>query len=78
MTTCRHQQLVLVKSSGKKFRCRRCGLTIDEKELGNGFCPECLEVKGLRHRDFAEVEPEEEGGRQIYRCETCNALIEVD
>ena len=77
MTSCRHQKLVLVGGQGKKLRCRHCHLTIDEKELGDGYCPECQEVYGVRRRDFEEVETKSTGkGR--YRCEDCGALIEVD
>ncbi|MBU2499192.1 MAG: hypothetical protein KKE57_09845 [Proteobacteria bacterium] len=76
MTPCTHQHLVLVRSQGKNFRCRHCHLTIGERELGAGYCPECLEVKGLRHRDFDVVEAKE-GGTSLYRCEGCSALIDA-
>ena len=68
MTECRHQELVLVRGLGKKVRCRHCHLTIDEEELGEGYCPEC--------REFEELESEEDGMVQ-YRCEGCGDLIEV-
>lgn len=74
MDNCRHQRLVLIKPKGKKLRCRQCHLTIDPDELGNDWCPECLEARGVRCRDFEEIE-EEEGGRVAYRCEDCGALI---
>ncbi|MBN2468160.1 MAG: hypothetical protein JXD19_08425 [Deltaproteobacteria bacterium] len=76
MESCRHQELTLVKKPGKKLRCRRCHLTIDEKELGEGYCPECLEAFNQRSRDFEEVEPEDDGA-VLYRCERCGALIKV-
>ncbi len=77
MTTCRHQELVLVTRQGKKLCCRHCRLTIDEKELGEGYCPECQEVYRVQRRDFEEVEPEDNGTVR-YRCEGCGTLIEVD
>ena len=77
MTACRHEKLVLVRPQGRKFRCRHCQLTIDEQELGQGCCPECLEVRGVRHRDFEEIEAED-NGKVLYRCEGCSALIEAD
>jgi len=76
MTPCRHQELVLVNKQGKKLRCHRCHLTIDEKELGEGYCPECLETQGVRHRDFEELEPEDDE-TILYRCEDCGILIQV-
>ena len=76
MTECIHQELVLVGGQGKKVRCRHCHLTIDEEELGEGYCPECREVNGVQRRDFEELESEEDGMVQ-YRCEGCGDLIEV-
>ena len=77
MTACRHQELVLLKKEGKKLRCRHCHLTIGEEELGGDYCPECLEVRGERRRDFEEVALEDDGSVE-YRCEGCGALIRVD
>lgn len=64
-------------AQGKKLRCRHCHLTIDEKELGGGFCPECREAYGLKRRDFDVVEAEDDGTTH-YRCEECGVLIQVD
>ena len=75
MTTCRHQKLVLIGEQGKKLRCRHCHLTIDERELGEGYCPECMEVSGVRRRDFEVLEPE--NNETTYRCEICGTLIRV-
>ncbi|MBW1897068.1 MAG: hypothetical protein JRI47_08410 [Deltaproteobacteria bacterium] len=77
MTSCRHQELVLLKKEGKKLRCRHCHLTIGEEELGEGYCPECREVHGERRRDFEEVASEDDDSIE-YRCEGCGALIKVD
>ncbi|MFZ7110784.1 MAG: hypothetical protein ACOWYE_03790 [Desulfatiglandales bacterium] len=76
MTDCRHQKLVLIREPGKRLRCRHCHLTITETELGEGCCPECLEVSGLRHRDFEALEPED--NKTAYRCEICGELIRAD
>jgi uncharacterized Zn finger protein len=65
-----------MKKAGERLRCRHCHLTIDEDELGNGSCPECLEARGVRHRDFEKIEPEEDD-TVLYRCEDCGALIKV-
>lgn len=74
MTTCRHKKLVLLEKKAKKIRCRHCHLTIDEKELGSGCCPECQEVYGVRRRDFEDVRIKDKGGVE-YRCEDCGAII---
>lgn len=76
MPPCRHQKLVLLEKQGKKLRCHHCHLTIDEKELRDGFCPECQEVYGVRRRDFEEIKPKDDGKAQ-YRCEDCGAVIDV-
>jgi predicted RNA-binding Zn-ribbon protein involved in translation (DUF1610 family) len=73
MPTCKHKNLILEKQA-KKVRCRYCHLTIDEKELGSGYCPECEEVYGVRRRDFEAVKTKNEG-EVIYRCEDCGTLI---
>ena len=61
----------------KKVRCRHCHLTIDEKELGSGCCPECQEAYGVRRRDFEEVKIKDEDA-VVYRCEDCGTLITVE
>jgi len=76
MDKCRHKNLVLLEKQGKKFRCRHCQLTIDEKELGNGCCPECQEVYGVRRRDFEEVRTGDES-EVVYRCEDCGTLVTI-
>lgn len=77
MKPCSHKNLVLLNKQAKKIRCRHCHLTIDEKELGSGCCPECLEVYGLRRRDFEDVESTDEGA-VVYRCEDCGKLIKME
>ena len=72
---CRHQRLVLLAPQGEKRRCRHCHLTINSKELADGFCPECHAVHGVKRWDFDRFEPEHEN-RIRYRCEKCGAIIE--
>jgi hypothetical protein len=76
MAQCRHQQLTLVGKQGRKLRCCHCHLTIDEKELEQGYCPECWEVSGVRRRELEELAPENEEVVR-YRCEACGVLIET-
>jgi Zn finger protein HypA/HybF involved in hydrogenase expression len=76
MTTCRHKNLVRLPGSKKKLRCKHCHLTIDSDELESDYCPECMEIRGIKNRDFEEIEPEN-NGIETYRCEDCGALIEV-
>jgi len=52
-------------------------LTIDEKVLGSGCCPECQEVYGVRRRDFEEVKTKDEGA-VVYCCEDCGTLISIE
>lgn len=72
---CKHQKLVLLPAQATKLRCSRCHLTIKEEELANGCCPECLDVYGIRHRDFERLESEDDQVR--YGCEACGAVITV-
>ncbi|MBN2126702.1 MAG: hypothetical protein JW821_20550 [Deltaproteobacteria bacterium] len=74
MEPCRHRRLILIERPGRKLRCLHCHLTIDEKELGDGCCPECLEARGIQRRDFEEVSLRKDGAVE-YRCEDCGALI---
>ncbi|MBN1846949.1 MAG: hypothetical protein JW932_00030 [Deltaproteobacteria bacterium] len=66
----------LINQTDNKLRCRHCHLTIDETELGRGCCPECLEVHGIRRRDFETLEQENDG-KVRYRCDDCGAIIEI-
>ena len=74
MTRCDHQQMTLLPPQDKKLRCRHCHLTIDEKELADGYCPECYEVYNIKRRDFESVETES-NGKARYICEKCGAII---
>ena len=76
MSDCRHQRLVLLEADGTKLRCRHCHLTIEEDELSQGSCPECLHVNGIRRSDFDRVEPEGKGETR-YRCEDCGTIVET-
>jgi hypothetical protein len=60
----------------QKNRCRHCHFTIDEEELGCGYCPECQEVYGVRRRDFEEVKTKDEDA-VLYRCEDFGTLITI-
>lgn len=75
MTACQHRNLELLPEGQKRLRCRSCHLTITEKELGDGFCPECFEETGRKRYDFEPV-PDESAGRVRYRCEECGVIIE--
>jgi len=77
MDSCRHPNLILLQEKNKVLRCRHCHLTIDADELGDGYCPECYEERGVRHHDFDEVEAPD-GEKVRYRCEDCGALIEIE
>ena len=74
MSRCKHQSLVLLAPQDKKLRCRRCNLTIDEKELVDGYCPECYEVYDVKRYDFEKLASEDEG-KFRYSCEKCGAVI---
>lgn len=75
MTRCKHQTLVLLTQHGQKIRCRHCHLTINEGEVGDGYCPECYEVAGVRRSDFERIEAEVDE-KIRYSCEQCGAIIE--
>jgi len=76
MVECPHKVLVLLPQSERRLRCRHCHLTISEKELGQGCCPECFEERGKRHTDFDVVD--EAMPKVRYQCETCSLLIECE
>jgi len=75
MSSCAHKNLVLLRKTGGKVRCRKCSLVISAHELNGGFCPECYEVNRERCYDFETVA---EQGDDVtrYRCEGCGAIIE--
>ena len=74
MPRCDHQEMALLPPQDKKLRCRHCHLTIDGKELEDGYCPECYEVYNEKRRDFESVETEGDG-KTRYICEKCGAII---
>lgn len=74
---CNHRELVLLEPKGEKLRCRHCHLTIDAKELaGDGYCPECYEIHGVKRRDFETLRSKEADGVR-YGCERCGAVIKA-
>ena len=77
MSSCPHNNLLLLPQAPRKRRCRHCHLTIRADELGDSFCPECFEKDGERRYDFEEIAKPETHKAQ-YRCEDCGAIIESD
>jgi hypothetical protein len=78
MNPCRHLHLVLLSPlATHKLRCRHCHLTITPEELEGGYCPECYEAKGIKNSNFEEISTPGDG-KTRYRCEQCNAVIDVD
>ena len=72
---CKHRKLILLPPQAAKLRCTRCHLAIEEEELADNCCPECLAAHGIRHRDFERLEPKAD--RVRYGCEDCGAVIIV-
>ncbi len=75
MTSCVHNNLVLLPAAKKRLRCRHCHLMIKADELGKSFCPECFETRSEKLYDFEEM-AEAETGVVRYRCEDCGVIIE--
>jgi hypothetical protein len=75
MSTCTHEILTLLPAPSPRLQCRHCHLTITESELGDNCCPECLESRKVRCRDFDTVDAAE-GAAVRYRCESCGILVE--
>jgi Zn finger protein HypA/HybF involved in hydrogenase expression len=74
MTSCRHATLELLVERKATMRCRRCHLTLAAEELGDGYCPECFDSSGTKHRDFEELS--HAGSKAVrYRCEECGIVI---
>jgi hypothetical protein len=74
MDGCKHQHLILPRAPGKKLRCRYCHLSIDEKDLAEGHCPECYEISGVKRKDFEIIDTPNDQKRR-YLCESCGAVI---
>ena len=70
MSACPHLQLVLVRDTHARLRCRHCHLTIKAADLPTRYCPECFETTHTKRYDFDEVVPVD-SGIVYYRCETC-------
>jgi hypothetical protein len=74
VNACAHASLELLPVRKRTMRCRHCHLTLDREDLGEGYCPECLERFGKKHYDFEELESA--GSPSVrYRCEDCGAII---
>ncbi|MDY6831619.1 MAG: hypothetical protein SWC96_07205 [Thermodesulfobacteriota bacterium] len=76
MTRCNHTNLALIPGNRPRARCRHCHLTIEVKELGDGYCPECFESSGRKHYAFEPVATDTTGPSR-YRCEDCGVVIEA-
>ena len=74
MQDCLHRNLVVLKSSLKRLRCRNCHLTLMKDELADGYCPECFETTGKKHDDFEEIVLTG-GGNGGFRCEDCGIML---
>ena len=76
MASCNHSTLELLPSRKRtvRCRCRRCHLTLDAEELGDGPCPECFDKSGQRHYEFEEL-PATGDGAVTYRCEACGVIV---
>ena len=61
MSACMHRQLVLVRETSTRLRCRHCPLTIKAVDLPGRYCPECLETTHTKRYDFDEVVPVDVG-----------------
>jgi hypothetical protein len=76
MSACPHRQLVLVRDTHVRLRCRHCHLTIKAADLPARYCPECFETTHTKRYDFDEVVPVD-SGIVYYRCEACGGMIET-
>ena len=76
MSACPHRQLVLVRETHARLRCRHCHLTITAGDLAGRYCPECFETTHTKRYDFDEVQLAD-SSRVAYRCEACGSLITV-
>ncbi len=76
MASCNHKTLELLPVRKRTLRCKHCHLTLDADELGDSFCPECIERSGNRHYEFEELETTNTGAA-TYRCEECGAIVKV-
>ena len=77
MSSCNHNNLILLPDEKDKLQCRHCHLTIKADELGDEYCPECFEIHDEKRYDFEKVEAAE-AVTTSYRCEECGATIECE
>jgi predicted RNA-binding Zn-ribbon protein involved in translation (DUF1610 family) len=75
MTSCTHRQLVLLRATHHRLRCRHCHLTINANDLTSRYCPECFETSKTKRYDFEEIVTPDSGIVR-YRCEECGVMIE--
>lgn len=75
MAVCTHKKLELLPQRKEKVCCTHCHLIISRRELANGYCPECYQVRGVRQYEFQEVE-DKAGDKVRYRCEDCGGIVE--
>ena len=75
MTSCNHSKLELLPEKKNRLRCRQCHLTIEVDEIGNGYCPECFEIRGEKQYDLEEIKAAKTEIAR-YRCEECGIIIE--
>ena len=75
MSACPHRQLVLVRETHARLRCRHCHLTITAADLSGRYCPECFETSHTKRYDFEEIAIPATGIVR-YRCEECGVIIE--
>lgn len=76
MAACQHLQLVLVRDTAVRFRCRHCHLTIKAEDLPGRYCPECFESTRVKRYDFEELAVADPAVVR-YRCEACGGMIET-
>jgi hypothetical protein len=76
MNACPHRQLVLVRETHTRLRCRHCHLTLTAADLAGRYCPACFATTHTKRYDFDEVRLAD-SGRVSYRCEACGRLSTV-
>ena len=65
MSACPHRQLVLVRETHTRLRCRHCHLTITAVDLAGRYCHECFERWCMSFVD----EPRESIGMSAGECQ---------
>ena len=72
MSACPHLQLVLVRDTHARLRCRHCHLTIKAADLPTRYCPECFETTHTSGTILTSGAVD--SGIVYYRCETCGVI----